>query len=118
MACGIWGKLGMLLKRVSFRFRSKRNGNKNKNTVFCVFLFWDSARRTCPQKAKFVWDQIHKARPRTVSLVLVLRTRFVHLEILGFPMGDACQYKDNFARFKTIRRKQNLASTLGIQKEN
>ena len=42
-----------------------------------------------------------------------------HLEILGFPMGGAYQYMDTvFARFKTIRRKQNLASALGFPKEN
>ena len=28
------------------------------------------------------------------------------------------KYRDIFARFKTMRRKQNLASALGIQKEN
>ena len=42
----------------------------------------------------------------------------VHLKILGFPMGGAYLYTDIFAPFKTMRRKQNLASALGIQKEN
>ena len=41
-----------------------------------------------------------------------------HLEILGFLMGGAYQKRDIFGRFKTMRRKQNLASALGIQKEN
>ena len=42
----------------------------------------------------------------------------MHFEILGFPMGGAYSYRDNFARFKTIRRKKNLASAFGISKEN
>ena len=42
----------------------------------------------------------------------------MHLEILGFPMGGAHYYRDIFAHFKTMRRKQNLASDFGIQKEN
>ena len=33
-------------------------------------------------------------------------------------VGENDLYKDIFARFKTMRRKQNLASTSGIQKEN
>ena len=33
-------------------------------------------------------------------------------------MGDAYKYRDIFARFKTMQRKQNLASALGAQKEN
>ena len=55
---------------------------------------------------------------RTVGLLLLLRIRSAHLEILWFPMGGAYQYRNIFAQFKTIRRKQNLASALGIQKEN
>ena len=42
----------------------------------------------------------------------------MHLVILGFPMGGAYQYRDIFVRFKTIQEKWNLASVLGIQKEN
>ena len=42
----------------------------------------------------------------------------MHLEILGFPMGGTYYYRDIFAHFKTMRRKQNLASDFGIQKEN
>ena len=42
----------------------------------------------------------------------------MHLEILGFPMGGAYYYRDIFAHFKTMRRKQNLASDFGFQKEN
>ena len=42
----------------------------------------------------------------------------MHLEILGFPMGGAYYYRDIFAHFKTMRRKQNLGSSdFGIQKE-
>ena len=33
-------------------------------------------------------------------------------------MGGAYYYRDIFARFKTMWRKQNLASDFGIQKEN
>ena len=44
--------------------------------------------------------------------------RSVHLEILGFPMGGAYYYRVFFAHFKTMRRKQNLASDFGFQKEN
>ena len=42
----------------------------------------------------------------------------MHFEILGFPKGVAYYYRDIFARFKIMRGKQNLASALGIQKEN
>ena len=42
----------------------------------------------------------------------------MHLEILGFLMGGAYDYRDIFAHFKIMRRKQNLASDFGIQKEN
>ena len=51
-------------------------------------------------------------------LLLLLRIRSVHLEILGFPMGGAYLYRGIFAWFKIMWRKQNLASALGIQKEN
>ena len=33
-------------------------------------------------------------------------------------MGGAYYYRDIFAHFKTMRRKQNLANDFGIQKEN
>ena len=36
---------------------------------------------------------------------MLLRIRSAHLEILGFPIGDAYQESDIFARFKTIQRK-------------
>ena len=39
-------------------------------------------------------------------------------EKLGFPMGGAYKYRDIFARFKTIRKKQNVAGVLGNQKDN
>ena len=38
-------------------------------------------------------------------LLLLLRICSAHLEILGFPIGDAYQYSDTFTRFKTIQRK-------------
>ena len=38
-------------------------------------------------------------------LLLLLRIRSVHLEILRFPIGDAYQYRDIFARFKIMQRK-------------
>ena len=44
----------------------------------------------------------------------LLRIRSAHLEILGFPMGGAYSYWDIFARFKTMRRNQNLASARGV----
>ena len=50
---------------------------------------------------------------RTVPTIVT-----AHLEILGFPMGGAYLYRNIFVRFKTMQRKQNLASALGIQKEN
>ena len=37
---------------------------------------------------------------------------------IGFPMGDSYLYRNIFAQFKTIRRKQNLANAFGISKEN
>ena len=33
-------------------------------------------------------------------------------------MGDTYLYRDIFARFKTMWKKRNLVSALGIQKEN
>ena len=42
----------------------------------------------------------------------------MHLEILGFPMGGAYEYRDIFAGLKTMWRKQNAASAVGIQNEN
>ena len=48
------------------------------------------------------------------AYILLLRIRYAHLKILGFPFGGAYIYRDIFARFKTVRRKQNLASVLGI----
>ena len=42
---------------------------------------------------------------------------FAHLEILGFPTGGAYQYRDIFARFKTMQGKQNLASALVSKKK-
>ena len=39
----------------------------------------------------------------------------MHLEILGFSMGGAYLFRDIFVQFKTIRRKQNLTTALGIQ---
>ena len=44
-----------------------------------------------------------------VSALLFLGTRSAYLEILGFPIGGAPKYRDIFALFKTMRRKQNLA---------
>ena len=43
------------------------------------------------------------------SALLFLGTRSAYLEILGFPIGGAPKYRDIFALFKTMRRKQNLA---------
>ena len=40
-----------------------------------------------------------------VFLILLLRIRSAHLEILGFPIGDAYQQRDIFARFKIMQRK-------------
>ena len=41
-----------------------------------------------------------------------------HLEIFGFPMGAVYQYKDILRGLNLlVRRKQNLASVLGIQNE-
>ena len=40
-----------------------------------------------------------------------------HLEILGFPMGGTYD-RDIFAWSKTMQRKHNLVSALGIHKEN
>ena len=61
---------------------------------------------------------VSSINPPANQQLLLLRMRSAHLEILVFPMGDAYQYRDIFPRFKTIRRKQNLASAFGIQKEN
>ena len=51
-------------------------------------------------------------------LLLLLRIRSAHLEILGFLISGAYLFRDIFAGFKTMRKKQNLASALGTQKEN
>ena len=49
---------------------------------------------------------------------IVIAHMSAHLEKLGFPIGGAYLFRDIFARFKTMQKKQNLASALGIQKEN
>ena len=51
----------------------------------------------------------------TVPIFVIAHTP-AHLEVLEFPMGGA--YRDILARFKTTQRKQNLASALGILKQN
>ena len=50
-----------------------------------------------------------------------MRIRSAHLEILGFPISDAYQYRVIFARFKTIPEKVDLSKyswypkrTLGV----
>ena len=53
----------------------------------------------------------------SLCLLLLLCIRSAHLKILGFPMGGAYQYRDIFAQFKTMQRKQDLASALGIRKK-
>ena len=56
---------------------------------------------------------------RTVPTIdLLLRICSAHREILGFPMGGAYEYRNIFARFKTICKKQNLPNAFGISKEN
>ena len=50
------------------------------------------------------------------GLLLLLRIRSAHLEMLRFPVGGAYKNRDILVRFKTMRRKKNLASALGIQK--
>ena len=52
---------------------------------------------------------------RTVPTFVTVHT-FCASQDTQVPYGW-CQYRDIFARFKTMRRKQNLASALGIQKE-
>ena len=46
------------------------------------------------------------------AIVITNKLCFAHFEILGFPICGASQYRDIFARFKTMRRKQNSASTI------
>ena len=48
----------------------------------------------------------------------LLCIRSAHLVILGFSYGWCLLIQGYFARFKTMRRKQNLSSARGIQKEN
>ena len=52
---------------------------------------------------------------------LLLCIRSAHLKKIRFPIiiiGGVFKYKNISVRFETIRRKQNLASAFGIQKEN
>ena len=55
---------------------------------------------------------------RTVPTVVTAHTVCASGDVLGFPVGGAYYYRDIFVGFKTMRRKQNLASDFGIQKEN
>ena len=48
----------------------------------------------------------------------LLLLRILSAHFVWFPVGGAYSYRNICARFKTMRRKQNLASALGIQKEN
>ena len=50
-----------------------------------------------------------------LPLLLLLRIRSAQLELLGFPISGANQYKDIFVRLKTMRRNQNFAIALGFQ---
>ena len=52
---------------------------------------------------------------RTVPTIVTVHT-FCASRDTRFPMGGDC--RDIFARFETLRRKQNLASASGIQREN
>ena len=64
------------------------------------------------------WQSFCIIKDSAYIILLLLRIHSVHLEILGFPMGGAHSYRGIFAQFKTMRKKWNLASALGIQKEN
>ena len=82
---------------------------------------------TCGTKGEFdltskvTWGLI----PHTPSITVHLRTvpTIVTAHTLcasrdtQFPMGGAYWYRDIFARFKTMRRKQNLEGDFAIQKE-
>ena len=50
-------------------------------------------------------------------LLLLLHIRAVHLDILEFPIGGPLLIQGYFWQFKTMWRKQNLATALGITKE-
>ena len=58
----------------------------------------------------FFWYSGYSFSLRTVPTIVIAHIRSAHLEILGFPIVSAYYYRDIFARFKTMRRKQNLAS--------
>ena len=75
-----------------------------------VLVKINPARVSCP--LVFMFDTQGRC------LLLLLRIRSAHLEILGFPLGGVYLYRDIFARFKTMRRKQKLSSALGIKKKN
>ena len=82
--------------------------------MFKVLKDWDWEQLSS-QRYENAWGQSHKVLlTKRRCLLLLLRIRSAHLEILGFSMGGAYQYRDIFARFKTMRRKQNLASAFGI----
>ena len=57
--------------------------------------------------------QYHCFFLRTVPTFVTVHTS-AHLKILRFPVGGAYLYRDIFTRFKTMLRKQNLASALCI----
>ena len=52
---------------------------------------------------------MRKDRWYVLRLLLLLRIRSAHVEMLDFPLP----YRDVFVRFKTMRRNQNLSSALG-----
>ena len=59
-----------------------------------------------------------RATLRTVPTVVIAHTFCASRDTQFSSIGGAYQYRNIFAWFKTIRIKQNLASALGIQKEN
>ena len=70
----------------------------------------------CPLSRKGNKERLRTAKGRCLLLLLCIRS--AHLDILGFRMGGGFYYRDIFTQVKTMQRKQNLASALGIQKEN
>ena len=70
--------------------------------------------RSLPQK---IAVKLYSKHLRTVPTIITAHTFYASRDTL-VSYGWCLLIQDIFARFKTMRRKQNLASAFGISKEN
>ena len=94
--------------------------------VLFLFFSWDQCKSQEKQETMLMQNFVEtnivlwyfQTRPiRTVPTIVILHTSCASREF-RFSLGGAYQYREILARCKTMRRKRNFASALGIQNEN